>query len=81
MRHKVDVLKLLSTSEARTGNRVGFIVGPPLGNKMGHVLISVWVADADLEVDLVGGITPAKEKLILNWFEPLAKAHQSALGA
>jgi hypothetical protein len=75
----VDKVKeLLRNSEARTGNRITFIVGNS-GNKVRHVLISV--LDSNLEVDLHDDLTPAKEKLILDWFEPLAKAHQSALGA
>jgi hypothetical protein len=63
------VKELLKSSEARTGKHVNFIVGNP-GNKVRHVLISV--GDRNLEVDLHDGLTPAKEKKILEWFEPLA---------
>ena len=72
MRRKVQVQKLLRNSEARTGKSARFIVGDA-GSKIGRLLISLWDADADLEVDLEGGLTAAKEKLILDWFEPLAK--------
>jgi hypothetical protein len=71
MGNKAKVQKLLRDSEARTGKSVWFIVGGA-GNKLGHLLISVWEANANLEVDLVGGLTHAKEKLILDWFETLA---------
>ena len=73
----VDKVKeLLRSSEARTGNRVQFIVGNS-GNKVRHVLISV--SDSRLEVDLHDGLTAAKEKLILDWFEPLARIHGQSL--
>jgi len=62
---------LLSKSEARTGKSAWFVVGEA-GCKVGRVIISVWGTDANLEVDLEGGLTPAQERLILNWFEPLA---------
>ena len=69
----VDKVKeLLRSSEARTGGRVEFIVSNS-GNKVRQVLISV--LDSSLEVDLHDGLTPAKEKLILDWFEPLAIIH------
>jgi len=65
------VKELLRSSEARTGKRVNFIVDNS-GNKVRHVLISVLDSDSNLEVDLHDGLTPAKEKEILDWFEPLA---------
>ena len=71
MRRTIEVRRLLGESEARTGKSALFIVGQA-GNKIGRVLISVWDADANLEVDLGDGLTPAKERLILDWFEPLA---------
>jgi len=71
MGNKGKVQKLLRDSEARTGKSVWFIIGKS-GNRVGHLLISVWEADANLEVDLVGGLTQAKEKLILDWFESIA---------
>jgi hypothetical protein len=67
MVEKVKIL--LRSSEARTGKRVNFIVDNS-GNKVRHVLISV--LDSNLEIDLHDGLTPAKEKEILDWFEPLA---------
>jgi len=63
----------LSESEARAGKSVWFIVGEA-GNKIGRVLISVWDVGANFEVDLEGGLTHAKERLILDWFEHLATA-------
>jgi hypothetical protein len=75
MSRTVKVKDLLKKSEARTGNRVWFIVGP--SRKVHHTLITV--LDSDLEVDLANGLTPTNEKLILDWFEPLAKANHSVL--
>lgn len=73
MRRTIDVRRLLSESEARTGKSAWFVVGEA-GNKIGRVLISAGDADANLEVDLKGGLTHAKERLILDWFEHLATA-------
>lgn len=66
---------MLKRSETRTGNHTSFFVGHSA--KVGHLLITV--LDSTLELDLEGGLTPAKQKLILDWFEPLAEANKSAL--
>ncbi len=60
-------------SEARTGNRVNFIVGLP---DM-HDRILVTVHDYELNVDLANGLTPARSSQILHWFEPLAMANRT----
>lgn len=71
MKHALAVRQLLTESETRTGKSTSFIVGQA---GIGRTLINLWDADATLEVDLEAGLTPAKKRLILDWFEPLATA-------
>jgi hypothetical protein len=59
-------------SEARTGNRVCFVVGLPEDD--GHILITVH--DSELKVDPTDRVTPDSSRKVLEWFEPLAKTHR-----
>jgi hypothetical protein len=75
MSHKDEVEKLLTNSEIATGNRVQFAVSAPQFGRIGDVQINVYPAGGEAQVrtfNLVDGLTPAKKKEILEWFEPLA---------
>lgn len=72
MSRRRQVQELLRNSEARTGNRVRFIVSFP--DKDGRILVTVH--DSELKVELPDSLTSDSSRKILEWFEPLAKAHR-----
>jgi hypothetical protein len=77
MSHKTEVINLLESSETTTGNRVQFVVSVQQSGGVGDVQINVYPATGEAQVrtfNLVDGLTPARQREILDWFEPLASA-------
>lgn len=77
MSHKTEVTDLLKHSETTTGNRVEFAVSVQQSGSPGDVQINVYPVKGEAKVrtfNLIDGLTLAKKKEILDWFEPLAKA-------
>ena len=77
MSHRTEETDLLENSEVTTGNRVQFAVSVQQSGSIGDVQINVYPAKGEAQVrtfNLVDGLTAAKKKEILEWFEAFAKA-------